>query len=189
MRLFFTIALILLTLQQFWYLSGLLESTKESSFHVHIAKLPLPQESNRSVAHFFDPKIWQQTQADRIRTVKKKDVNLTKKPAYDENTTVELVMKKGSKMLCRGKECMTIRGIISQMLLLQKGKGKIISIKPSDTIFDNVKLEKISDTKLLFVNTKNGEKYSLAFFAYRQKRENNETNRSHNRIQVKKDKK
>lgn len=159
-----------------------LNRTKESSaINVTISILPPLRESNISAAPFFNPSHWLLTQADRAEAEankKKQKKDETKKTKlYDKNTTIELVTSKGTKKLCRGKKCITIKGIIGNKLLLEEDNGTILIMKPSDKIFGNIKLLKLDNVQLIFLNENTKKEYTLKFFTYRQNKEHNKMDR------------
>lgn len=177
MKKFLLIVAFAIVLQQLWYLKHLLYQNDKPSFAVQIQKLPPIPEMNNTVLDFFSPDIWQLSEADRPKAIKKDDSNQTQKKLYDINTTVEMVLSKGRKKLCRGKKCLTIKAIISgTILLLQEDNGTIIPLKPGDTVFKNVTLQHIYDTRLLFLNKDTNKTYNLEFFSYTQKKKTTNAN-------------
>jgi len=155
---------------QFNYL--LIDDKKnQSNTHIKLTKPINKIDQNTTTVTFFNPKYWVLTLIDKKEEIPKKTVI---QETNDNNDTLQIIFQKGSRMLCKGNNCLSIKAILANILLLEKEK-KIISIKKSDVLFDVIIFKGSKGTTMYFENNETNETYKLKFFSYKLKHDNNNT--------------
>ena len=133
---------------------------KSAQKSVNIGKTILPPEQNASIAGYFTPKNWLLTPADTA-SMKKEEEEQTD----DINATLQIVTQTGSRRICKGKKCITITGIVSNTLILEKDDNTT-TLKPGESIFGSIIFKGVQGTTLDFENNNTKERYHLKFFSY-----------------------
>jgi len=175
LKVLFVIIIIIWALLEFWFMHDINKKVHAKRTNIKIEKLPPLLDKNSSSIIFFNDKIWELTEADIAEHIKPKPPKTKEIAQPHKKPVVEIITKKGTKHLCKGKRCFTIKAIMENTLLLVDDKHKVISLKPSDIIFDVVRLVKLTDTQLWFENNKTKEKYHLKFFSYNTHKDKNAT--------------
>lgn len=165
------IIIIFILILEFWFLLDLKDNQASSIKKINVDKAPVITDSNSSFIDFFDTDIWILTVADNTYLSE----NIEKEDTDDLNTTISLVSKKNSKQLCKGKKCVTIKGFVSDALILEN-ETKMFSLHLGETIFNTLKFVRYSDTELSFEDNQSGTIYKLLFFSYINKKIDDKNN-------------